>query len=242
MPHSLLVTAHRGSSALAPENTLASLRQAIADGADLAEVDVQRTADGELVLFHDDDLQRICGDPRLLRELTYREISGLDVGRWFGSQFIGERVPRLADAIALAQHGKLKLNLELKTAYPNPDFARLVVQQVHVLEFSQDCILTSFNRDLIRQVREQMPYGALGLICAVDPGPPENWLDVYSLAADVVTPEVIERLHCQGKTLHVWTVNQPETMHRLIQAGVDSIITDHPARLRQVLRQEKPLD
>ncbi|HEY9762763.1 MAG TPA: glycerophosphodiester phosphodiesterase family protein, partial [Trichocoleus sp.] len=159
MPNRPLITAHRGSSALAPENTLASLLQAVAEGADFAEVDVQSTADGELVLFHDDDLQRICGDPRPMRELTYAEISQLDVGCWLSPQFAGERVPRLADAIALAQQSNLRLNLELKAARPCPNFAHQVVQQVNALGFAQDCILTSFNRDLLRQVRQQMPHG-----------------------------------------------------------------------------------
>lgn len=242
MSHPLLITAHRGSSALAPENTLASLRQAIADGADSAEVDVQVTTDGELVLFHDDDLQRICGDPRLLRELAYDEISHLDVGRWFSPQFAGERVPRLADAIALSQQAELKLNLELKAACPSPDFACRVVQQVDTLGFAQHCVLTSFNRDLLYQVRQLMPHGTLGLICDTAPGPAEDWLNLYSLAANAVTPELVARLHSQNKALHVWTVNQPETMQRLIRAEVDSIITDSPALLRQVLKQEKQLD
>ena len=88
------VTAHRGHSHAAPENTLVAVRKAIASGADYAEVDVQLTADGVVVLLHDRDLKRVAGDPRRLDDLTYDQVRRLDVGRWFDPSFAGERVPR----------------------------------------------------------------------------------------------------------------------------------------------------
>lgn len=228
-----LVTAHRGSSAIAPENTLASLRQAILDGADLAEVDVQATADGELVLGHDADLQRVAGDPRHLWQMTYPEVARLDVGHWFDPRFSGERIPRLQDAIALVK-GRLQLNLELKAYGPTPNLAPQVVDQVLACDFAQDCLVTSFDPALLRQVRQRAPQLILGLICETFPASLAEF-DLYSLPFDLVTPERVHQIHALNKAIHVWTVNQPEGMRRLIQLGVDSLITDNPRLLRQVL-------
>src|SRR5262249_28283883 len=91
------VTAHRGHSRAAPENTLAAVRRAIESGADYAEVDVQLTADGVAVLLHDRDLKRVAGDPRRIDEVTFGEVRTLDVGGWFDPSFAGERVPALTE-------------------------------------------------------------------------------------------------------------------------------------------------
>src|SRR5262249_52464607 len=113
----VLVTAHRGNAHAAPENTLAAIRKAIESGADYAEVDVQRTADGVVVLLHDRDLKRVAGDSRRLDTLTHAEVRKLDVGSWFDPSFAGERVPTLAEVIELAG-GRMKLNIELKFFAP----------------------------------------------------------------------------------------------------------------------------
>jgi glycerophosphoryl diester phosphodiesterase len=228
----VLVTAHRGSSGIAPENTLAALQQAIVDGADGAEVDVQVTADGELVLFHDAGLRRIAGDDRRLCGLTYPEVCQLDAGRWFGPQFVGEPIPRLADAVDLVR-GRLWLNLELK-AYGGQALAPLVVAQLRRLAFT-DCILTSFDRELLWQVHQLAPPLKLGLICAEPPGELADWLALYSLGAAIATPQLTAQIQAAGKAVHIWTVNQPSAMRGFIRQGVDSLITDHPRRLRQIL-------
>src|SRR5262249_20771464 len=107
------VTAHRGHARAAPENTLSAMRKAIESGADYAEMDVQLTSDGKIVLLHDRDLKRVAGDSRRLDELSYDEVRQLDVGRWFDPAFSGERVPTLAEVINLCR-GKIRMNIELK--------------------------------------------------------------------------------------------------------------------------------
>lgn len=234
----LLVTAHRGSSGSAPENTLAALRQAVLDGADLAEVDVQATADGELVLFHDESLARTAGDPRCLWQVPYAELAVLDAGSWFGPQFAGEAIPRLQDAIAFAQ-GQLRLNLEIKSYDPNPEFkarlARWVVEQVQTFKIGADCILTTFDLELLWHLHQQQPSLTLGHIQTAAPKTVDDWIEVYSLRADSVTPEQVQLLQAQQKAVHLWTVNQPKQMQQLLSWGVESLITDYPRRLRQVI-------
>ncbi|HEY9735638.1 MAG TPA: glycerophosphodiester phosphodiesterase family protein [Trichocoleus sp.] len=233
-----LVTAHRGSSGSAPENTLVALRQAITDEADMAEVDVQATADGELVLFHDQDLVRTTGDARTLWQVSYSDLASLDAGRWFGTQFGGEPIPRLRDAM-LQVSGRLQLNLELKSYNPSQSFrnrlAHLVIEQVRACEFEAACILTSFDHELLWQLRQQAPAFTLGLIQAAPPETIEDWVDVYSLWANCATPELVRQLQAQQKSVHLWTVNDPEQMQRLLSWGVDSLITNYPRRLRQIV-------
>lgn len=230
-----LVTAHRGSSGAAPENTLAALRQAIVDGADMAEVDVQLTADGELVLLHDLDLLRVAGDPRCLADLTYQQIRQLEVGRWFGPAFAGEPVPRLVDAIALVR-GRLRLNLELKASWADPRLARSVVALLTQCQFEAGCLITSFDPDLLRQVRGLAPQLELGLIIEAVPSSWDSQLSLYSIDQAIATPALIRQIQSRRQAVHVWTVNQPADMLRLRQHSVDSIITDHPKLLRQVLQ------
>jgi glycerophosphoryl diester phosphodiesterase len=103
------VTAHRGSSLRAPENTLSAIEAAIDDGADYSEIDVQETADGEVVVLHDEDLMRIAGVDRKIWEVSYAELRDLDAGSWFAPEFAGERVPTLQEAIDVAR-GRIKLN------------------------------------------------------------------------------------------------------------------------------------
>src|SRR5262249_23806418 len=128
------VTAHRGHSRAAPENTLSAIRKAIASGADYAEVDVQQTADGVVVLLHDSDLKRWAGDPRRVGELPFDEVRKLDVGNWFGPAFVGERVPTLAEVIGLYR-GRIKLNVELKVYGPDQRLALEVARLLREHDF-----------------------------------------------------------------------------------------------------------
>ena len=116
------ITGHRGSKVRAPENTLSALRQAIAEGADYAEIDVQTTADGVVVLLHDADLMRVASVERRLRDIKFDELSDIDVGSWFMPEFSNERIPTLQEAIDLAR-GRIKLNIELKFTWPDPALA-----------------------------------------------------------------------------------------------------------------------
>jgi glycerophosphoryl diester phosphodiesterase len=112
------VVAHRGASREAPENTLSAIRLAIARGVDACEVDVQATADGVLVLLHDEDLARVTRDPRSVWRLSYAEVQRLEAGSWFSRGFAGEPIPRLEQVLDLAR-GCIALTLELKFRSPD---------------------------------------------------------------------------------------------------------------------------
>ncbi|HEY7427998.1 MAG TPA: glycerophosphodiester phosphodiesterase [Gemmataceae bacterium] len=227
-------TAHRGHSHAAPENTLAAIRKAIESGADYAEVDVQQTADGVVVLLHDRDLKRVAGDPRRLGELPYDEVRKLDVGSWFDPSFAGERVPTLAEAINLSR-GRIKLNIELKFYGPDRRLGREVAHLVREQHFESDCLVTSFNYDVLQEMKQQNPQARTGLIIAHALGDVSRLeVEALSVRADWLSDKVLRAAHRLGKEVHVWTVNDARRMAQLMKRGVDNIITDDPDLLIQV--------
>jgi glycerophosphoryl diester phosphodiesterase len=233
-PRPVAVTAHRGHARAAPENTLSAIRKAIESGADYAEIDVQLTADGVPVLLHDRDLMRVAGDPRRLADLTLAEVRTLDVGRWFGPAFAGERVPTLAEVVDLAR-GRIRLNVELKSPGPDPRLARAVADLVRDLGVEADTLLTSFHPADLAEVRGHNPRVRTGLIVAHAVGDVSRLdVDVLNVRADHLTDELIGEAHRRGREVHVWTVNDPREMARFIKRGADNILTSDPDALVRV--------
>jgi glycerophosphoryl diester phosphodiesterase len=228
------VTAHRGHARAAPENTLSAIRKAIESGADYAEVDVQQTADGVVVLLHDRDLKRVAGDPRRLGDLTYEEVRQLDVGSWFAPAFAGERVPTLVEAIRLAR-GRIKLNVELKFFGPDRRLAEAVAGIIRDEHFESECLVTSFEYDALQEVRQRLPGVRTGFIVAHALGDVSRLdVDVLNVRADHLSDDLLGEAHRRGREVHVWTVNDPREMVRFIKRGVDNILTSDPDLLIRV--------
>jgi glycerophosphoryl diester phosphodiesterase len=222
------VTAHRGHARAAPENTLSAVRAAIASGADYAEVDVQQTADGVVVLLHDRDLKRVAGVSRRLDELSYDQVRKLDVGSWFDPAFAGEPVPTLAEVVNLAR-GRIKLNIELKFFGPGRRLAGEVARLVREQDFESDCLITSLDYDALLEVKSTNPRLRTGLIVAHALGDVSRLeVEVLSVRADWLTDDVLRAAHRRGQEIHVWTVNDASQMARLAKRGVDNIITSDP--------------
>jgi glycerophosphoryl diester phosphodiesterase len=228
------VTAHRGHSLAAPENTLSAVRKAIDSGADYAEVDVQQTADGVVVLLHDGDLMRVAGDPRKIDELSYDEVRELDVGSWFSPAFDGERVPTLGQVINLSR-GRIKLNIELKLQGPDRRLVHEVARLLREKEFESDCLVTSFDYDALQEGKRHNPRLRMGLTIAYGLGDVSRLeVEALSVRADFLSDQLLRAAHRRGKEVHVWTVNDDRQMFRLMKRGVDNIITDDPDMLIRV--------
>ncbi len=235
------ITAHRGSSLSAPENSLSALRAAIADGADVAEIDVQETADGAIVVIHDTDLRRIAGDPRGIWQVSSAELETLDAGSWFGPDFAGERIPTLQQAIELAR-GRILLNIELKFNGHDERLVERVVEIVRREGFAEEAVITSLEYPALQGVRDITTAIPVGFIVASTVTNITN-LAVDFLAIDrrLATPAFIRAAQRAGKQVHVWTVNDRGTMQRLIELGVDNIMTDEPAMLHDLLAERAVL-
>ena len=236
-----LVTAHRGSSAVAPENTLAAIYQAISDGADFAEIDVQETADGALVLLHDKDLMRVAGVGTNIWDAKLADLRLVDVGSRVGPEFAGERIPTLDEALTAAGK-RLGLNIELKYNGHEQQLAERVVAAVRAAGCAQRCIITSLNRDGLARVRELAPEIRVGQIVTAALGDPRGLnVDLLSMSQAQVTPAVVRANRRAGLETHVWTVDRPEVMARMLDYGVDNIITNRPAELRAIIEARAKL-
>ena len=231
------VTAHRGSSRKAPENSMSAVRQAIEDGADFAEIDVQETRDGVVVVIHDTDLMRVMGLDRKIWEVTYDEIRDLDAGSWFSPKFEGERIPTLQQVIDLT-NGKIKLNIELKLNGHDQRLAERVVQILQNNRFESRCVVTSLEYGALRQVKQLDDSLRIGHIVSVAIGDITRLeVDFLSLQTNLVTAQLMAAADKRGLGVHVWTVNDPDTLVAMVNKGVENIITDEPGMMSARLRE-----
>ena len=238
---SVKVTAHRGSSARAPENTLSAVRQAITDGADFAEIDVQTTADGELVVIHDADLMRMAGDSRRLRDLTLSQAKELDVGRKFKTEFAGEKIPTLAEVIDLSR-GRIQLNIELKYNWPDPSLAGKVIELLRREAFLADCIITSLDTAALAEAQRLAPELKVGQIVTASVGNVTGLPgQILSMNQRAATRQFIQQARAAGKEVHVWTLNDKGDMLLMIERGAHNLITDYPDVAVRLLRQRAKL-
>ncbi|MBN1350747.1 glycerophosphodiester phosphodiesterase [candidate division KSB1 bacterium] len=234
----LMVTAHRGASGLAPENTIAAMLKAIDFHSDYAELDVQETKDGYLILLHDDDLNRTTNGSGAIWEKTLADLNHVDAGSWMSDEFANEPVPLLS-AVMDTVEGKMKLNIELKISGHQVELERRVVKLIEEKRFVDQCVVTSFNWDSVEKVKRLNPRIRAGLIFAEFPERDifkTDW-ELLSVYHKLITPEFVQKAHAAGKEVHVWTVNDPKLMKKLIDDGVDNIITNRPDILQQVLAE-----
>ncbi len=235
-PEKLLIFAHRGASKIAPENTLVAIQKAIEFGADYSELDVFQTKDGEIVLMHDEDLERTTGKKGKIWEYTLAELKNMEVGSWFSAEFNGEPIPTLQEAIALAR-GRIRLNIEVKISDHETDIVRKVIDIVRTENFIKDCMITSFDHDAIHMVKELAPEVFAGFIFDEDYKGDVfggNW-DALCCNRKLANRVMAKKAKRKGKKLFVWTVNEPREMEKILDLGVDGIITDVPDVLREIV-------
>lgn len=203
---------------------------------DFSELDVQETADGELVLLHDSTLDRTTNITGKIWEVNYADLQGVDAGSWFSSDYAGEPIPTLA-AVIDTVYGKMKLNIELKMNGHQKQLTEKVVDLITKKNFIPQCIVTSFDREAIREVKALNSRIKTGYIFSKMPDEDiyTAEFDLLSVNKKLVTKEMVEKAHKNGKEVHVWTVNKEEDMRKLIKLGVDNIITNYPNRLLKIL-------
>lgn len=228
----LFITAHRGASGLAPENTLAAFRKAIECNADCAELDVHLSKDGQVVVLHDDDLDRTTTGKGKVWHHDMSQLVQLDAGSWFGMEFLNERIPTLEQVIELCR-GNITLNIEIKTHQEQPDLTDRVLQIVRAFNFHNKCVVTSFDIRVIRHIKKSYPELVAGLILNQNPKPflDDKGIDLFSVQYAFVSKELVNAAHQMAKPVHAWTVNQLSDMKKLIELPVDGIITNFPDRL-----------
>jgi len=237
-----VIFAHRGASSYAPENTLAAFDLALRQGAEAIELDAKLTADGQVVVIHDQTVDRTTQGSGRVKEMSLAQLKELDAGSHFDMKFKGEPIPTL-DEVFAAFGQQLFINVEL-TNYASlfdalPDKAAGLVKQ-HKL--SQRVIFSSFNPIALLRIHRLLPETPIGLLAL--PGNSGAWArswpgrivpyQALHPALEDVTPGLVEKCHRLGKQVFVWTVNQVEDMRRLVAMRVDGIFTDDPISAREV--------
>jgi glycerophosphoryl diester phosphodiesterase len=240
----VVVTAHRGFSGQAPENTLAAFRAAIATGADMIELDVHLTRDDEVVVIHDDTLERTTNGKGNVAEKTLAELKTLDAGSWFHSRFAGERIPTLAEVLEIARD-RIFVNIELKKGKNFPyTMEKLADRTLAVVEkggMTGQVLFSSFDPAAINRIKEKASRLPISLIVdkpwekPEDPGAGARY-PTLNCRTTVLNEENIRRAHAAGIRIHVWTVNTTQAMEKFIALGVDGIITNHPDSLIDLLK------
>lgn len=237
----VLTVAHRGSSAYAPENTLAAVQLAIDSGCDLVEVDVQRTRDGALVLVHDTDLERTTGSRTAVADVTLEELRRLDAGSWFSQVYAGERVPTLDELLDRLDGSGTGLLLEIKRPdlYPGiaVDVARLLRARRTPLD---EVVVQSFDHHVMRQLSRYAPEFTVGLLGH----PPVRRLRELSRWAAYVNPHhrratsgYVAAVQATGMRSMVWTADKPADLQRALSLGVDGVISNRPDALHRILEE-----
>ena len=235
-----MIMAHRGYSAKAPENTIPAFDAAYQAGVKAVELDVQMLKDGTIIVMHDDNFARTCGVNKPVWEATYDEVKGYDAGAFFGKEFVGTRVPTLDEAIDFCR-GKLFMNIEIKRTGHDEGIEKAVVDIIMDNDFMDYCDVTSQDYDTLVKVKEYNPDILTAYTTVIGLGQIEE-LDaasIMSIQETFATFENVERLKRSGKRVFVWTVNEKDTMDRLISLNVDAILTNDPAVGTEVLAKHE---
>lgn len=235
-----LIIAHRGASGEAPENTLSAFRLAMVQHADGIELDVQMTADGRIVVIHDETLDRTTNASGLVAGMTYEEIRRADAAHTFKA-YAGEHVPLLSEVLELLAPTRLVLNIELKNgiiAYPQMEEG--VVRQVREYGMERRVILSSFNHYSLVKLTNIAPDIERAVLYAA--GLFEPWDYACKLGASAIhplhysaVPEIVRGAHRAGLKIRPYTVDREEDIRRMIANEVDAVITNYPLRMKRIM-------
>ncbi len=239
----LIITGHRGAGGLAPENTLASIQLALDLGVDRIEIDVQQTNDNVIIVLHDRTLKRTTNGFGFIKSMNYADLLKYSAGIKFNKVYAEEKIPTLEQVIDLI-NGKVELLIETKYSYLYyPNIERHILNVIKNKNAFGWCKIISFNdRALFRihKLNKEVRVGKLfvgksvNLPLSYDTTINFKPLDRYHFVDEIIVQHkyaskaFIDKVHQFGKELHVWTVNDSETIEKLIERGVDGIISDYP--------------
>ncbi len=235
------VVAHRGFSAVAPENTLAAIREAVRAGATGCEFDVYGCGDGTVVLMHDKTVNRTTNGEGQVTELSLQQLRKLDAGLWKHEKYTGERIPTLTEALQLLKGTDCQPVIEIKME----GISRKVVDEVRSLDMIDGVAVIAFSSSVVSEIRTLEPRMTCAWLCSKNlegsPSQQADWLqarareckaELLDLNYNMLSPELVAELKRRELGVWTWTVNEPVVMKALKQWGVDSITTDRPDLLR----------
>jgi glycerophosphoryl diester phosphodiesterase len=244
----MLVVAHRGSSGSAPENTMAAFEIALQSGADIIECDVRLTRDGEVVVFHDRNLNRTTNGDGPVESRTLGELKSLDAGSWFGAKFRGEQIPTLGEVLRLLDN-RAFLNIELKADFRQR--SRNTLLQKCVLEIlrgscaERRVFLASFNHRMMYEIKEKHPEFKTAIIykavrdLAARPSRlvSRARADAFVCGRWWLRSRLLDDLHNHHIPLFVYTINKERDVEKMKRRHIDGVITNYPEIVVRALDQ-----
>jgi len=243
-----LLFAHRGCSHRAPENTLAAFRKTLELGVPGVEIDIHRSADGELVVTHDFSLKRVSGLDAEVEACRYGDIKSLDVGAWFSDEFAGEHIPLLDEVVELLGD-RVYYDIEIKERRKKPTgLVETLLRKIDMWGLSENCILSSFNPYPIKEIHRRAPQMATALIYTNRKKLPlllRGGGGRFYARPNVLKPDkkdvgplsLLLMKRIEGYPLIPWTVDEPREAERLLELGVDGIISNVPELLLETVSQ-----
>jgi glycerophosphoryl diester phosphodiesterase len=240
----MIVIAHRGSSQVAPENTMPAIRKAIRDGADAVEIDVQLTKDQQIVVIHDEWLNRTTNGQGFICDSTYAYIQRLDAGSKFHRKFKDCKVPLLEEVLNLAKPYGIDLHVELKNnLIPYPGLEEKVTKLIQEKEMEAQVILSSFRKDSLERCKQIAPHIRRGyLVWGSLPNLYESRvldnLKLYSIHPSIsLLDSKISRFKQKGHLIFPYVVERKKELSLCHKHQVDGLFTNCPGRVKQLLSQ-----
>ncbi len=241
----VMVIAHRGFSGSAPENTMIAFKRGMEAGSDMIELDVRLSKDGEVVVIHDETLERTTSGKGRVIDLTLDELNQLDAGSKFHSSFSGERIPALREVLEMAKR-KVLVNIELKKGdygrWTIFDLADRTLREVENAGMVDQVLFSSFDPIALERVLKKNPTVAVAYLYNRPWNFPREVTDgqpffTLNCRKSVLTSKNISQAHQEGIRVGVYTLNTEEEMERFIDLKVYAIITDYPDRLIKILQK-----
>lgn len=234
------IIAHRGFMERGVENTVSSLVASADAGADMVEIDIQQTKDGQFVVFHDASLTRLAGRSEKIYNLTLDELTQINVQ--FGKSM--DKIPSLAVMLQKSEELRVKLLIEVKThGYETPDMIERLIALLDEYNALDVHYIQSLDGTIIKQIKARQPRLKVGLVYAVAVGSlPKTNADFIALEQYFVSGRLIKQAHAENKELFVWTVNTNSGLQQFYEQKVDGIITNHPDKatsIRQTFDQDQ---
>lgn len=234
------VTAHRGYSAVYPENTIPAFKGAIQVGADWVELDVQQTADGEVIVMHDSNLKRTTGLDKEVWQVTWDEIKDLDNGSWFDKKYQTVRIPTLEEVLKVCR-GKIHLNIEIKPSGHDKDLEEQVAKLLKKYHMRDTCVVSSLKYDSLRKIKEADDSIETAYITSVSYGnfTDLEYADGYSVESTLLSKSFVNKAQKAEKQIYVWTVNSEERLEKVVGMGIDNVITDDPVMAKELIYEQE---
>ncbi len=233
----VITISHRANAGGAPENSLSALENSIRMGVDMAEIDVQLTADSVVVVLHDEDLMRMTNDPRRIADVRYSEIEDLYLLSTDDRYHQTDRIATLEQYLEAAR-GRIQLMIELKYYRPNPLLAEKTAELVRLYGMEDEVVYKSLNYSAVQQLNELITDSAIpvGYVSAAAVGDITRLpIDFLSVFHQNITPELMRSARNRGQKVYAWTVNDRDHAIAVLEKGVDGIITDYPEMTQSII-------